>query len=228
MTLPRGLLCQSATPACILFGPLIFVPMRPVLEHFLAGMLHQAGFKAFNRQALALLAAVFEDRLAVLLMCLNSRAIHAGRPGATLTDLLGAVYGGLSLNSLRTGGARGARVRLARPTEAAAARAAAFALPATRVTYPMEAFDLPEEWESPISTRVEKFIHIYDFMPPFPPIHTFRMTPSKTTENISFSARVKNRLEQSLKSENNMIRLIKSSGTLPAFVHFIHNERKKT
>jgi len=83
-----------------------------------------------------------------------------------------------------------------------------------------------EEWISQVSIRVEKFIHIYDHMPSFPPIHTFRMTIPKQNSGIGQSTKVKNRLEQSIKSENNLIKLITSSGSLPPFINYLYKEHR--
>jgi Transcription factor TFIID complex subunit 8 C-term len=92
--------------------------------------------------------------------------------------------------------------------------------------YDYEELVEPEEWTSPLSVRVEKFIHIYDFMPSFPPIHTFRQTTIKQQTIKNQSSKVKKRLEQSLKSEENMIKLIKSSGSIPGFINYLYKRKK--
>lgn len=74
------------------------------------------------------------------------------------------------------------------------------------------------EWKSPISTRLGKFIHIYDFMPNFPQIHIIRMTFTNGPTVKNQSSRVKDKLEQSLRSEGNMVRLMKSNGSMPKFI----------
>ena len=84
-----------------------------------------------------------------------------------------------------------------------------------------------KEWNSPLANKSEKFIHIYDFMPEFPATHTYRNTPLPETRNYIESINIKNRIEQSIKSEKNMFRLFKTSGSLPPFINYIYKIMKE-
>ena len=82
------------------------------------------------------------------------------------------------------------------------------------------------EWKSSISHKNEKFIHIYEFMPDFPPIHTYRNTMIKENNTHVAINNIKDRMKQSIRSEKNMFKLFKVSGSLPPFINCIYNNEK--
>ncbi|KAF9762393.1 hypothetical protein NGRA_2049 [Nosema granulosis] len=172
--------------------------MDEIIKHFLCVFLKEQGFESVETKALLMLKEAFEMRLNSYLRALYSYKSLSSKQNTTLTDVLCLTDHKLPL-----------------------------ILP-SRKALEYEETKVVEECEfiSPLANTVEKYIHIYDFMPTFPPTHTFKQTfvKSDTKENKSFS--VKNRLEQSLRSENNLLRLIKSSGSLPPFINYLYKRNR--
>ncbi|KAI5172477.1 hypothetical protein PAEPH01_1753 [Pancytospora epiphaga] len=197
--------------------------MKKVIEFTVLQILRQTGFETVSRRSLELIVEVFKDRLVAFLNTVSSRAALSMRSGISLVDLMDYIEDPRSFSHI---GNRGKQ----RGMETSAlknARSRLFdVIPAPQVQFEKENLEEPKEWISPLSTRVEKFIHIYDFMPNFPPIHTFRLTLPKQVVQKNYSSRVKKRLEQSLKSEGNMIKLIKSSGSLPGYINYLYKNKE--
>ncbi len=81
-------------------------------------------------------------------------------------------------------------------------------------------------WNSLLGNQGERIIHIYDFMPELPPTHTYRQTITRANNERLESVKIKTRVEQSVKSEKNMLKLFKSSNSLPKFVNYLHSKIK--
>ena len=81
---------------------------------------------------------------------------------------------------------------------------------------------LKDNWISPLGIKSDRFIHIYDFMPEFPAIHTFRNTTLVESKEGLESINVKSRIDQSVKSEKNMFKLFKTSESLPPFINCMY------
>lgn len=73
----------------------------------------------------------------------------------------------------------------------------------------------------PISAPVEKFINIYEFMPNFPPLHTFRRTLIKENRVRSRAKDVKERIEQRNQVATNLFRLLKRLGSIPQHADYL-------
>lgn len=167
--------------------------MRRELEHGLVRRLRDAGYKGAERRALEVYAAALETYMLAYLRAIGSVSRHGLKSHTTLLDMVCFIEG------------------------------KKFEFPSTeRVVYETEAAVVEERFVSPLSSSIEKYIHIYDFMPGFPPTHAFRQTLVKQGSKASKPANVKNRLEQSLRTEGNLLKLIKASGTLPPFVNFLY------
>lgn len=201
--------------------------MKKILERTIAKFLKEVGFETTSKLALEIIMAVFEDRIIAMLNPISSRGVLTSRPTATVLDVLDYIE---NLNAFTY------RMPIAQLSPAQTVQANQI-LKFKRqelfnlIQFPKDpneedVYEEPKEWTSPLSTRVEKFIHIYDFMPAFPPIHTFRLTLIKPLTTRNLSSKVKNRLEQSLKSEGNMIKLIKSSASLPEFINYLYKNKK--
>lgn len=197
--------------------------IEDIRNRMLAHFLEKAGFGAVSTDALDLLALVFEDRLTAFLNTISSRSAHALRRGTTLLDIMEYVENARAFTYRADPRSSSPLQSLEERRKMAAKRQSMFALmKIPPMPYEVEEYVPPKEWTSPLSTRVENFIHIYEFMPPFPPIHTFRLTSVKPSAAKNLSHKVKHRLEQSLKSEDNMIKLIKSSNSLPGFINYLY------
>lgn len=155
--------------------------------------LREIGYEAVERKALEVFMASLEAYMLEYLKGVASVSRHGLKSHSTLLDILWLVEG----------------KRFELP-------------PFERVTYEKEEAEKEEKFTSPLSSSIEKYIHIYDFMPSFPPTHAFRQTIVKGGSRSSKSMNVKNRLEQSLRTEGNLLKLIKASGSLPPFVNFLY------
>lgn len=192
--------------------------MEEILTRALCKIIQQAGFEAINQKAMKYFISVFEDRIKSMFMVLVSKSVHSGRPTCSLIDLYKYIEEGRALGVIAK-----YSHNIPKTVTCANNRRNMFKLlDFSTEKYEKIVLHETEKWLSPLSNRVEKFIHIYDFMPDFPPIHTFRLTPIKQLVSKNLSSKVKNRLEQSLKSEKNMIKLIKSSDSLPKFINFLY------
>lgn len=197
------------------------------MKRIIVQILKKSGFEATEEKALELMLEVFSDRLNSFLKTAAQRSILSLRPSTSLLDIL-------SINNRIFQIGRELpftmdmldECNVAVPESRYASVQKLFSLvDFPKENYPEELIETEAEWISPITTKVEKYIHIYDFMPNFPPIHTFRMTSIRPANNKHQSTKVKNRLEQSLSSEGNMVKLIKSSGTMPKFINFLYKGR---
>lgn len=202
--------------------------MDEVQRKIIASILKEAGFDNANQKALEILLNVFEDRLTSFLHASLQKSIHAGRPSMTMLDILDSKQCFQKLLNYRPWDkSHLLECRTSAPKCSFKNNEDMFSLvPLREINLEYELLEPEVEWSSPLSTHVEKFIHIYDFMPSFPPIHTFRMTALKSQSSKNQSSKVKNRLEQSLRSESNMIKLIKTNGSIPGFINYMYRNKK--
>jgi len=202
--------------------------MDEVQRKIIASILKEAGFDSANQKALEILLNVFEDRLSSFLHSSLQKSIHAGRPSMTMLDILDSKQCLQKLLDYRPGDeSHLLECNASVPKCSFKNNEDMFSLvPLREINLEYELLEPEVEWSSPLSTHVEKFIHIYDFMPSFPPIHTFRMTALKSHSSKNQSSKVKNRLEQSLRSESNMIKLIKTNGSIPGFINYMYRNKK--
>lgn len=202
--------------------------MKDILKRTIIKILRKAGFELADNLALEKLISVFNDRMISSLNIITQKSVLSGRSSVTLFDLFGSKqnfnaivdilpFNGMALEECNVEDADCENPKIADNFRL---------INIDDDEYPEEILVEEEKWVSPISTKVDRFIHIYEFMPPFPPIHTFRLTSLKNKLASNQSSKVKNRLEQSLRTEENMIKLIKSSGSIPDFVNFIHKSKR--
>jgi hypothetical protein len=175
--------------------------MDEILEHFLCNFLKKNGFEIVERKALLILKEALISRIESYFRCMNSYKTLGLKQGSTAIDALNLVKQEKESN-----------LKMLEQGEL--------------VTYEEPQVEIKPEFISPLANTVERYIHIYDFMPTFPPTHTFKQTYLKldTKENKSFS--VKNRLEQSLRSEGNLLKLMKSSESLPPFINYLYKRNR--
>lgn len=194
------------------------------MTRIIIDLLKNVGFESVETKALELLKSVFTDRVDAYLHTISRLSIQSSRSSVSLLDLLG-----VKQKIPRIG--KEIQFTNEMLIECNATISYSKIKPIQQLftlvfgkkqNFENEIKEETVEWISPLSSRVEKFIHIYDFMPSFPPIHTFRMTLTKGSGFKNQSSKVKNRLEQSLRSENNMVKLIKSSGSMPKFINYLY------
>ncbi|KAK6090827.1 hypothetical protein P3W45_000072 [Vairimorpha bombi] len=170
--------------------------MDDLINHCIIRIVKEHGYDYADKRAILLIKEALERHINSILKVFHSYTIHSKKQSANAFDLLSVLKDTkFSVN--------------------------------TRLT-PMLYSQVEEEpcfdFKSPLSTYLERYIHIYEFMPPFPPTHTFRQTYLKNKEKEDKSQLVKTRLEQSLRSEKNLLKLIKGSGSLPSFINYLYKK----
>lgn len=198
--------------------------MDEVFKRSILELLKTAGFESIEARALEALMAVYTDRITAYLHTISKLSELASRPCTSLLDLFEAKQKlpRIGKNLLFTEEMH-EECHVAIPNcKNKTVQSLFMLILCERKEFPREILEEEKEWASPLSTRVEKLIHIYEFMPNFPPIHTFRVTQMKSSAFKNQSAKVKSRLEQSLRSEGNMVKLIKSSGSMPKFINYVY------
>lgn len=91
------------------------------------------------------------------------------------------------------------------------------------VEYPCETEEKTENYVSPISSQVEKSMYVYDFMPPFPSLHTFKETIIKDKRVRSRARDVKDRIEQRNRIIDSLFVLAKASKK-KKFINYFYDE----
>lgn len=79
-----------------------------------------------------------------------------------------------------------------------------------------------EAFYGPISAPVDKFINIYEFMPVFPPLHTFRATLVKENKVRSRAKDVKERIEQKNQIAASVFRILKRLDEIPNRANYLY------
>lgn len=79
-----------------------------------------------------------------------------------------------------------------------------------------------ETFYGPISAPVDKFINIYEFMPVFPPLHTFRATLVKENKVRSRAKDVKERIEQKNQVAASVFRILKRLNEIPNRANYLY------
>jgi histone H3/H4 len=167
--------------------------MKRVLKHTLARLVRDIGYERAEERAVEVFMSALEKYMVNYLKSVVSFSRHALKSRATFLDILRFVKQG--------------KVEVHKMAP---------------LLYDPEVAAEDPAFASPLASSTEKYIHIYEFMPSFPPTHTFRQTIVKPNGRDTRSFDVKHRLEQSLRTENNLLRLIKASGALPPFVNFLY------
>ncbi|OQS55032.1 hypothetical protein EHP00_945 [Ecytonucleospora hepatopenaei] len=168
---------------------------NPVLENLLGLFLKKIGYEKVDKKAFILLKEVFICWLNSKIGLLSFLASHSGRTKLNFFDFFNTEVNHILLSELDI----------------------------ILSNYEHEVFPEQNEWKSSISHKNEKFIHIYEFMPDFPPIHTYRNTMIKENNTHVEINNIKDRMKQSIRSEKNMFKLFKVSGSLPPFINCIYN-----
>lgn len=170
--------------------------MDDLINHCIIRIVKEQGYKYADKRAILLIYEALEKYIISVLKVFHSYTIHSRKQFANIFDLIFVLKNvDNNINS-----------RL------------------TPMLYSQVEEKTCLEFKSPLSTYLERYIHIYEFMPAFPPTHTFRQTYLKNKEKEDKSQLVKTRLEQSLRSERNLLKLIKGSGSLPSFINYLYKK----
>lgn len=170
--------------------------MEKILEKCILEELKRAGYKKLNSKALYMFTQITINHIETNCNILSSLTLHSMRSKSTFLDIL---------NLIKLSKIDYANNVYSRPT----------------VKYEIEKESKILQFKSFISTSAEKFLHIYDFMPDFPPVHTFKKSFLKENRSEDKSEKVKQRIEQSLKTESSLLKIIASSKGLPKRINFL-------
>lgn len=170
-----------------------------ILYVCVSSVLRSAGCEAAEAKALAHLAMVLERYIMYISTALQKHAGFAHRPSPTLVDVVQTLLGmkvSLSLEDMR-------------------------AHPHLRIhTEPYDSV-FPEDLSAGLCTYVDLPPYFYEFLPKFPPAHTFKSTPIKrrVVDDKSKKARIRN--EQGIKAVDSLFRMMESSGTRPKRANYL-------
>lgn len=90
------------------------------------------------------------------------------------------------------------------------------------INFETEKMPETEMFYGPISAPVDKFINIYEFMPVFPPLHTFRATLVKENKVRSRAKDVKERIEQKNQVAASVFRIFKRLDEIPNRANYLY------
>ncbi|TBU07293.1 putative subunit 8 of transcription factor IID [Hamiltosporidium magnivora] len=169
--------------------------MEKILEKCILEELKRAGYQKLNTKALYMFTQTTIAQIKTNCNILSSLTLHSMRSRSTLLDVMNLI----KLTKIDYSNVYN------RPT----------------VKYEVEEEPKPIQFKSSISCSAEKFIHIYDFMPDFPPVHTFKKSFLKENRSEDKSEKVKQRIEQSLKTESSLLKIIACSKGLPKRINFL-------
>ncbi|KAI5191801.1 hypothetical protein NECID01_1646 [Nematocida sp. AWRm77] len=80
-----------------------------------------------------------------------------------------------------------------------------------RIELEEQSFSLPAEYVSEICTYVEPAPNYYEFLPKFPPVHTFKNTPIKRRVSDDRAQKARLRNEQTIKIVDSLFSIMKRS-----------------
>lgn len=172
-------------------------PMDEIINHIIIRIIKEHDFNFADNKAILLINEALEIYLRSILKTLFSHTLHAKKTSSNILYLL-RILGKKDIN---------------------------LTCSLNPIQYQKLCPIKIPEFKSPLSTYLERYIHIYEFMPNFPPTHTFRNTFCKNKEKENIPEQVKKRLEQSLKTEKNLFKIIKASGKMPKFINYLYSKK---
>lgn len=92
-------------------------------------------------------------------------------------------------------------------------------LPGTQVNFEVEVYKPKEKFVNEIASKIDRYIHIYEFMPEFPPTHTFKRSYIRNAKKHEI--RIKQRVEQNLLAERSVFQMVSMEGKMPRYVNFM-------
>lgn len=168
--------------------------MEKMTKIVLLQFLKEAGFENVNTKALELFYVLFEEKMSSILISLNNFTCHAQRSKVILSDLENVI----NVSKLND------------PFNS---------FPVLK--FDEEVFHEKEQFDNGIASKIDKYIYIYEFMPNFPPTHTFKRSYIKEVKRNYKPEMLKIRLEQSMQAEKNLVKMMKLSKNLPKYVNFM-------
>lgn len=172
--------------------------MHSIISHILIRFLQAAGYTHTDSYAISILSTILTTHLHNLLKSLQKLTTHAQRSKTTLIDLH-------SLTSLLN------------------LKVSFIELQFEQANYIINTNRMlsGHAFENSIVSKIDRYIHIYEFMPSFPPTHTFKKTFPKETIKHETPEKIKMRLDQVARAEKNLIRILKVSKGLGRRVNFM-------
>ncbi|KAM0678112.1 hypothetical protein BDAP_001371 [Binucleata daphniae] len=76
-------------------------------------------------------------------------------------------------------------------------------------------------FENPIASNIDRFIHVYEFMPHFPPSHTFKRNYTKEIGKYRRPDGIKKKIEETVLVERSLIRIMKERRELKPYANYL-------
>ncbi|KAM0688670.1 hypothetical protein COBT_000071 [Conglomerata obtusa] len=176
--------------------------MDEIIESTLALILRDAGYDSISKHALNHFSQIFKNQILSLLKALNALTLHAQRSKSSLIDIQSLLK--LTNRSITTGDIQNAIQKND-------------LLP----HFQNEIAEVTVSFENLIANSIDRFIHVYEFMPQFPPTHTFKRNYSKEVGKHRRPDGIKKRIEESVMVERSLIRMIMERGEMPKYVNYL-------
>ncbi|KAM0674510.1 hypothetical protein GVAV_002125 [Gurleya vavrai] len=172
--------------------------MDAIIEKIIITALSKAGYTTFSNHALSHFTQHFSQHTLSLLKSLASISYHAQRSKSSIVDfntMLRLRKKKLKINDLNN----------------------------------FESFEFIESefiqekmFNNPIASNIDRFIHVYEFMPQFPPTHTFKRNYVKEVERHRKPDGIKKRIEETVLVERSLIKMLKERGEMPKYVNYLN------
>lgn len=168
-----------------------------IIETCLANELKRAGYECMDKKALIIFKEAFDKRIMSILHTLRKFTSHSLKDKSTMIEAF------VMMNDI------GIKVNK---------RDFVKILP---LHIEKEEEDVKIEFHNKLASVIDKYIHVYEFMPDFPPAHSFKKTFIKGSINSNFSEGHKKRLEQSAVAEANLYKMLHKSNKIPQFANYL-------
>lgn len=171
--------------------------MDNIIEHIIIEALSSAGYTSFSKRAVEHFKQVFINKQLSFLNSLSAVTIHSQRSKSNIIDLN---------NTLKLTNKKISQKDL--------------------VSFDTKKFENQEEQEfvnfvNPIASNIDRFIHVYEFMPHFPPSHTFKRNYTKEIAKHRRPDGIKKKIEETVLVERSLIRIMKENKELKCFANFL-------
>ncbi|ORD96545.1 hypothetical protein HERIO_1539 [Hepatospora eriocheir] len=174
--------------------------LEEIIKFIIINLLKQHEFEYIRSNALDILVEIFNGYLDYILTTIKGKVNHSKRNYVNLIDLVKnnkELFISFDIDELDI---------------------------SNNLEFSFQEIIEEETWSCQLNNKPENIIHIYKWMPELPPIHTYRRTFQLERGNIKESIGVKNKIDQSLKSEKNMFKLFNTSGSLPKFINYLYKK----
>lgn len=166
--------------------------MDQILDIYILSELKDTGYSFANKRALQILKSVFIKKMLTYCKSLKHVTNHAGRHKTILTDIFNFDKSPMfEINN-------SSKVAL---------------------HFENSIYTPPEKFVNEIASKIDRYIHIYEFMPEFPPTHTFKRSYAKNAKKHDI--KIKQRVEQNLLAERTVFKMVFVEKKMPRHVNYM-------